>query len=165
MTSALFSPITLRGLTLNNRVVVSPMCQYASNDGSANDWHLMHLGGLAVGAAGLVIVEMTNVSMEGRISPEVRHPVHRRERGGAQAGASTSARPTAWPRSASRSPMPAARPRPIRQPPAASRRRPRADAWQTMAPSAIPFGERLAYARAMTLDDIKTGASPTTSPR
>ena len=44
MASVLFSPITLRGLTLPNRVVVSPMCQYNSNNGSANDWHLMHLG-------------------------------------------------------------------------------------------------------------------------
>ena len=68
MPSALFSPITLRGLTLPNRVVVSPMCQYASNDGSATDWHLMHLGGFSLGAAGLVIAEMTNVSAVGRIS-------------------------------------------------------------------------------------------------
>lgn len=66
--SALFSPITLRGLTLPNRVVVSPMCQYNSVNGSANDWHLVHLGQLSMGAAGLVIVEMTNVSMEGRIT-------------------------------------------------------------------------------------------------
>jgi 2,4-dienoyl-CoA reductase-like NADH-dependent reductase (Old Yellow Enzyme family) len=69
MTSALFSPIAMRDLTLNNRIVVSPMCQYNSNEGAANDWHLAHLGGLSMGAAGLVIVEMTNVSMEGRISP------------------------------------------------------------------------------------------------
>jgi 2,4-dienoyl-CoA reductase-like NADH-dependent reductase (Old Yellow Enzyme family) len=68
VTSALFSPITLRGLTLNNRVVVSPMCQYASNDGSANDWHLMHLGGFSMGAAGLVMCEMTQVNPVGRIS-------------------------------------------------------------------------------------------------
>src|SRR5665647_166595 len=46
--SVLFSPITLRGLTLPNRVVVSPMCQYNSNDGSANDWHLMHLGNICL---------------------------------------------------------------------------------------------------------------------
>ncbi|MEV4936021.1 oxidoreductase, partial [Sphingobium sp. LSP13-1-1.1] len=46
MTSMLFSPITLRELTLSNRIVVSPMCQYNSNEGSANDWHLAHLGGL-----------------------------------------------------------------------------------------------------------------------
>jgi 2,4-dienoyl-CoA reductase-like NADH-dependent reductase (Old Yellow Enzyme family) len=69
MASALFSPVTMRGLTLPNRIVVSPMCQYNSNDGSANDWHLMHLGSLSLGAAGLVMTEMTNVSPIARISP------------------------------------------------------------------------------------------------
>jgi 2,4-dienoyl-CoA reductase-like NADH-dependent reductase (Old Yellow Enzyme family) len=68
MTSALFSPFTLRGLTLPNRIVVSPMCQYMSEDGSANDWHVMHLGQFAMGAAGLVITEATHVSRVGRIS-------------------------------------------------------------------------------------------------
>ena len=68
MTSALFSPLTLRGLELPNRVVVSPMCQYMSQDGDANDWHLMHLGQFAMGAAGLLITEATHVSAAGRIS-------------------------------------------------------------------------------------------------
>jgi 2,4-dienoyl-CoA reductase-like NADH-dependent reductase (Old Yellow Enzyme family) len=68
MTSALFSPIELRGLHLPNRIVVSPMCQYMSVDGSAGDWHLMHLGQFAMGAAGLVITEATHVSAVGRIS-------------------------------------------------------------------------------------------------
>ena len=70
MASVLFSPITLRGLTLPNRVVVSPMCQYNSEDGSANDWHLMHLGGFSLGCAGLVICEMTDVTPIGRITPK-----------------------------------------------------------------------------------------------
>src|SRR5262252_6797128 len=70
MASVLFSPITLRGLTLPNRVVVSPMCQYNSNNGSANDWHLMHLGSFSLGCAGLVMCEMTNVNPRGRISPK-----------------------------------------------------------------------------------------------
>jgi 2,4-dienoyl-CoA reductase-like NADH-dependent reductase (Old Yellow Enzyme family) len=70
MSSVLFSPITLRGLTLPNRVVVSPMCQYNSNNGSANDWHLMHLGSFSLGCAGLVMCEMTNVNPQGRISPK-----------------------------------------------------------------------------------------------
>ena len=70
MASVLFSPITMRGLTLPNRVVVSPMCQYNSNNGSANDWHLMHLGNMSLGAAGLVMCEMTNVNPQGRISPK-----------------------------------------------------------------------------------------------
>ena len=68
MTSALFTPFQLRGLTLPNRIVVSPMCQYMSDDGSANDWHLMHLGQFAMGAAGLVMTEATHVSAAGRIS-------------------------------------------------------------------------------------------------
>ncbi len=65
----LFEPLSLRSLTLRNRIVVSPMCQYSSNDGLANDWHLVHLGGLARGGSSLVITEATAVSPEGRISP------------------------------------------------------------------------------------------------
>jgi len=68
MPSALFSPITLRGLTLANRVVVSPMCQYNSENGSANDWHLMHLGQFAMGAGGLLFTEATHVAAVGRIT-------------------------------------------------------------------------------------------------
>lgn len=68
MASALFSPISLRELTLPNRVVVSPMCQYISGDGSANDWHLMHLGQFSLGAAALVMTESTHVSPVGRIT-------------------------------------------------------------------------------------------------
>jgi len=64
----LFAPLTLRGLTLANRVVVSPMCQYSATDGVPDDWHLVHLGARAVGGAGLVLAEMTNVSAEGRIT-------------------------------------------------------------------------------------------------
>src|SRR4051812_34680568 len=67
--SALFSPLTIRGLTLKNRIVVSPMCEYSSEDGFANDWHLVHLGSRAVGGAALVMTEATAVSPEGRISP------------------------------------------------------------------------------------------------
>jgi len=70
MPSALFSPIALRGLELANRIVVSSMCQYNAEDGSANDWHIMHLGQFAMGAAGLVMTEATHVSAIGRISPK-----------------------------------------------------------------------------------------------
>lgn len=66
--SLLFSPLALRSLKLKNRIVVSPMCQYSSEEGFANDWHLVHLGSRAVGGAGLVIAEATAVSPEGRIS-------------------------------------------------------------------------------------------------
>lgn len=65
----LLTPFRVRDLVLPNRVVVSPMCQYSAEDGMPNDWHLVHLGSRAVGGAGLVIAEMTDVSAEGRISP------------------------------------------------------------------------------------------------
>src|ERR1044071_8390147 len=65
----LFEPITLRDLTLLQRLIVSPMCQYSSVDGFATDWHLVHLGSRAVGGAALVITEATAVTAEGRISP------------------------------------------------------------------------------------------------
>jgi anthraniloyl-CoA monooxygenase len=64
----MFAPIRLRGLTIPNRVVVSPMCQYSATDGTVSDWHLVHLGSRAIGGAGLIIAEMTDVLPEGRIS-------------------------------------------------------------------------------------------------
>ncbi|MDJ0974640.1 MAG: bifunctional salicylyl-CoA 5-hydroxylase/oxidoreductase [Planctomycetota bacterium] len=64
----MFTPFTAGNMELANRVVVSPMCMYSAVDGTPNDWHLVHLGALAVGGAGLVITEMTNVSAEGRIT-------------------------------------------------------------------------------------------------
>jgi 2,4-dienoyl-CoA reductase-like NADH-dependent reductase (Old Yellow Enzyme family) len=67
---SLFSPFTLRGVTFRNRIGVSPMCQYSSTDGLADDWHLVHLGQFAVGGAGLVLTEATAVLPEGRISPQ-----------------------------------------------------------------------------------------------
>lgn len=69
MSSKLFTPIKLRELRLDNRIVVSPMCQYSAENGSAGDWHLMHLGQFSVSGAGLLMVEMTNVEARGRISP------------------------------------------------------------------------------------------------
>ena len=68
--SLLFEPFSLRSIRLKNRIVVSPMCEYSSVDGFANDWHLVHLGSRAVGGAGLIITEATAVSPEGRISPD-----------------------------------------------------------------------------------------------
>lgn len=64
----LFAPFTIRGVTLRNRIGVSPMCQYSAEDGFANDWHLVHLGSRAIGGAGLIIVEDTAVLPDGRIS-------------------------------------------------------------------------------------------------
>jgi 2,4-dienoyl-CoA reductase-like NADH-dependent reductase (Old Yellow Enzyme family) len=69
MDANLFTPLQLRDVHLRNRIGVSPMCQYSSEDGFANDWHLVHLGSRAVGGAALVIVEATAVVPEGRISP------------------------------------------------------------------------------------------------
>jgi 2,4-dienoyl-CoA reductase-like NADH-dependent reductase (Old Yellow Enzyme family) len=75
----LFEPLTLRGITLANRIVVSPMCQYSAFDGVANDWHFVHLASRAVGGAGLVFTEASAVTPDGRISPEdlgIWHDVH-----------------------------------------------------------------------------------------
>src|SRR5689334_16223484 len=65
----LLTPLTLRGVTLRNRIVVSPMCQYCAKEGLADDWHLVHLGSRAVGGAGLVFAEATAVTRDGRITP------------------------------------------------------------------------------------------------
>lgn len=67
-TPAMFTPFALREVTLQNRLVMSPMCQYSAVDGTVNDWHLVHLGSRALGGSGLVITEMTDISPEGRIS-------------------------------------------------------------------------------------------------
>lgn len=64
----LFSPLELRGITLKNRIVISPMCQYSAKDGIANDWHLVHLGKLAEGGAGMVYSEAVAVDPHGRIT-------------------------------------------------------------------------------------------------
>ncbi len=69
MPPPMFAPLTLRGMKLSNRMVVSPMCQYSATDGVPDDWHLVHLGSRAVGGAGLVFAEATNVSAIGRITP------------------------------------------------------------------------------------------------
>ncbi|HTI67888.1 MAG TPA: oxidoreductase, partial [Caulobacteraceae bacterium] len=152
--SALFSPITLRGLTLNNRVVVSPMCQYASTDGSANDWHLMHLGGFSMGAAGLVMAEMTQVSAVGRISvkdaglysDDNERALKRvvdfcRTFGVAKLGVQLGHAG----RKGSTHP-PAAGGKPLT---------PDEGAWETLAPSAIPYGDGWPLPRAMSVDEIK----------
>src|SRR5688572_19030875 len=65
----LFDPLSIRNLTFSNRVFVSPMCEYSSTDGLANDWHFVHLGSRAVGGAALIFTEATAVTAEGRISP------------------------------------------------------------------------------------------------
>lgn len=70
MASHLFSPLALRGVTLANRIVVAPMCQYSAADGTPGDWHMTHLGQFAISGAGLVVVEATGVEPQGRITPD-----------------------------------------------------------------------------------------------
>ena len=67
--TSLFDPYTLKGVTLRNRIGVPPMCQYSAVDGLANDWHLVHVASMARGGAGLLVMEATAVSPEGRITP------------------------------------------------------------------------------------------------
>src|SRR5499433_1985530 len=67
--STLFSPISLRGLTLPNRIMVAPMCQYSSVDGEANDWHFTHINSLALSGAAMFCIEATHVEAIGRITP------------------------------------------------------------------------------------------------
>ena len=64
----LFTPIQLGGITLSNRIVVAPMCQYSAADGSMGDWHITHLGSMAISGAGLLVIEATAVTRHGRIS-------------------------------------------------------------------------------------------------
>src|SRR5262249_32980474 len=154
MASVLFSPLTMRGLTLPNRVVVSPMCQYNSNNGSANDWHLMWLGNMALGAAGLVMTEMTDVNPQGRISPKCagmwsgdneaalkRVLDFARQSGTASLGVRLA-------QAGRRAPpaRPGAGGKPILEGP---------DAWTPEAPSAIPYDSGWPVPHAMTKDDIK----------
>jgi 2,4-dienoyl-CoA reductase-like NADH-dependent reductase (Old Yellow Enzyme family) len=139
MTSQLFTPFSMRGLTLPNRVVVSPMCQYMSTDGSANDWHLMHLGQFAMGAAGLIITEATHVSPVGRITPrclglysdENEATIRRvvdfcRKYGVAKMGIQLA---HAGRKGSTRSPFEGGKPLAAGE-----------GAWKTLAPSALPFG-------------------------
>ena len=65
----LFTPLQVGGLTLRNRIVIAPMCQYSATDGNATDWHVIHLGHLALSGAALLTIEATAVTPEGRISP------------------------------------------------------------------------------------------------
>lgn len=67
--SALFSPFSLRGLNLSNRIMISPMCQYSADHGAAADWHIIHLGNLALSGAGMLCIEATAVEADGRITP------------------------------------------------------------------------------------------------
>jgi 2,4-dienoyl-CoA reductase-like NADH-dependent reductase (Old Yellow Enzyme family) len=149
----LFQPLTLRSVTLRNRVAVSPMCQYSSDDGAATDWHLIHLGSRAAGGAGLVIAEATAVSPEGRITPgdaglwAEKHiePLARINRFIKQQGAITGIQLAHAGRKAS-----AALPWE-----GGAHLSDDQGGWRTIAPSALPFGGSLGKVpRAMTEPDI-----------
>jgi 2,4-dienoyl-CoA reductase-like NADH-dependent reductase (Old Yellow Enzyme family) len=149
MTSALFSSFKLRGLELPNRIVVSPMCQYMAEDGSATDWHLMHLGQLSMGAAGLLIAEATHVSRVGRISQhclglysdENERALKRvvdfcRRHGVAKLGIQLA---HAGRKGSVQSPQEGSKPLTAEQ-----------GAWTTLAPSALPFGPGWHVPQALT---------------
>lgn len=152
--SRLFTPLTFRELTIRNRIFVSPMCQYSSRNGMPDDWHLVHLGSRAVGGAGLVMVEASAVSAQGRISPDDSGiwnsdqaaaflPIANfiREQGAvpaiqlAHAGRKAS---TDLPWKGSR--------------PLDAKNR----GWQTIAPSAIPFATEHPVPREATTQDLET---------
>jgi 2,4-dienoyl-CoA reductase-like NADH-dependent reductase (Old Yellow Enzyme family) len=135
----LLSPLTIRGITLRNRIVMSPMCQYSSEEGLANDWHLVHLGSRAAGGVGLVMVEATAVTAEGRITPKdmgiwgEQHvePLARIARFVHSQGAIAGIQLAHAGRKASC------------EPPwlGGARLKPGAGGWTTVAPSPIPFNE------------------------
>ncbi|MFA6221724.1 MAG: NADH:flavin oxidoreductase/NADH oxidase [Desulfomonilaceae bacterium] len=150
----LFDTFTIKSVTLRNRIGVSPMCQYVSNDGTASDWHLVHLGARAVGGTGLVIAEATAVEPRGRISPQDaglwsdKHiePLARITRFVKEQGAVPGIQLAHAGRKAS-----AARPwegdNSLKE---------EEGGWPTIAPSAVAFGDKLwKVPEAMTHQDIK----------
>lgn len=152
--STLFSPFTLRGVSMRNRIGVSPMCQYTAVDGMVNDWHLVHLGARAAGGAGLIIMEATGVVPEGRITPgctgmwsdahanAMKPIVNFIESQGAVAGIQIA---HAGRKASSDLPWRGGMPLPKDNP----------QAWQTVAPSAVAFQEGHPVPQPMTTDDIK----------
>ena len=154
MPSALFSPIKLGGVELDNRIVVSPMCQYSAVDGCATDWHLAHLGMLANSGAGLVVVEATHVERHGRIthgcmglySDESEAALKRvidfcRRAGSAKLGIQLA---HAGRKASAQRPWEGGGPL-----------KPGQDPWETIAPSALPFGPGWHIPRAMVADDFE----------
>ncbi len=149
----LFEPLTIRGVQLKNRIVVSPMCEYSSEDGFANDWHLVHLGSRAVGGAALVIVEATGVSPEGRITPDdlgiwkdehIEFLKRITTFISAQNSVPGIQLAHAGRKASHTSPWKGSRPLKKEE-----------GAWTTLAPSAISFKDTDPLPKAMSIDDIK----------
>lgn len=152
--TGLFTPFTLKGVTLRNRIGVSPMCQYMAEDGIPNDWHRAHLAGLARGGAGLVTVEATGVAPEGRITPNCTGLWNDAQ---AQAFAPIVSDIRAAGAAAGIQIAHAGRKASSNRPWEGDDHIPDGDprGWDTIAPSAIPFGANLPkMPRAMTADDI-----------
>ena len=154
MTSALFSPLQLGNLELDNRIVVAPMCQYSADDGVASDWHMTHLGMMANSGAALVVVEMTDVERRGRITHGclglysdhceaglARVIAHCKRIGTAKFGIQLA---HAGRKASSSRPWEGARALHAGE-----------DPWETIAPSPIPFGESWHTPRQMTEEDMK----------
>ena len=149
----LFDPITLRGITLRNRIGVSPMCQYSSQDGLANDWHFAHLGARAVGGAGLIIAEATAVEARGRITAhdlglwkdEQIAPLKRITDFIKQHGAVAGIQIAHAGRKASVArPWEGGRPVSLED-----------GGWETVAPSALPLDAHFPTPHALSIDEIK----------
>ncbi|NKJ49195.1 NADH:flavin oxidoreductase [Burkholderia sp. SG-MS1] len=152
--SALFQPYKLKDVSLRNRIAIPPMCQYTAEDGLINDWHRVHLAGLARGGAGLVIVEATAVSPEGRITPGCAGIWNDEQ---AQAFAPVVASIKAAGSVPGIQIGHAGRKASANRPWEGDDHIAAADSrgWQTIAPSAIAFGAHLPKVpQAMTLDDI-----------
>ena len=149
----LFSPLKIKNIELKNRIIVSPMCQYTSEDGFANDWHLVHLGSRAVGGAALVFTEATAVAPQGRISindlgiwkdehiPFLKRITDFIELQGAMAGIQLA---HAGRKSSQLPPWQASKEVSIEQ-----------GGWQTLAPSAIAFTPNNAVPKEMSINEIK----------
>lgn len=152
--SALFQPFQLKDVTLRNRIAVPPMCQYVAEDGVINDWHKVHLAGIARGGAGLVIAEATAVSPEGRITPGCAGLWNDRQ---AEALAPVVGAIKAAGAVPGIQIGHAGRKASANRPWEGDDHIPEGDprGWQTIAPSAVAFGADLPKVpRAMTLDDI-----------
>jgi 2,4-dienoyl-CoA reductase-like NADH-dependent reductase (Old Yellow Enzyme family) len=148
----LFDPLTLRELTLRNRIVVSPMCQYSSVEGFLNDWHFVHLATRAVGGAGLVFTEATAVTPEGRISPSdlgIWDDIH----AGAfeRVGRFVKGEGAAFGVQLAHAGRKGSTHRPWEGHGAIS---PEEGGWQPIGPSAVPFADNYPMPRAMSDSDI-----------
>lgn len=147
---ALFQPLALRGLTLANRITVAPMCQYSAEDGHAQDWHLQHYGAMAASGPGMIVIEATAVSPEGRISPgclglwdDARGESLARLVGALKSfghGAIAVQLAHAGRKGSSARPW--------------EGNGPAAHGWETVSPSALPFAAGWPAPRALGLDDL-----------